>query len=323
MALNIQIPEITLDVNVAVSQKILIAHQGDTKTRFVKIKLTQNGTQIALDGSTCQAIIKASNNGTVKAVNDCTIADNKVTAELTAIMLDTPGNLNCEIAILEGDKIITSAVFTVYVQPSTAANESGITASAEYGALNSALTSIADVAEKAVLVQEMVDDIADLQQASDLINKKADYLKITGDVDLNQLNGSTFSPMTECIIYNLYGVQNLGHAPVVVTNGFRGYVVVSRQNVNDVVTVEQELHLLMLDRAYPGGYAHHIYTRCMHPDISGTHWSGWTVTATSIDIANLQRQIDNLPTGGVQLSGNVSFSYNGTTSSIQGTGVIE
>lgn len=322
MSLSITIPEITLDINEAVSQKLLIAHQGDTKTRYVKVKLTQNGAQITLDSSTMQAIIKASINGIVKAVNDCTISENKVTAELTAVMLDTPGTLDCEISIIEDNKCITSAVFAIYVQQSTASDESQITASAEYGALNAALTSIADVAEKAELVQEMVDNIADLQSANNLITRKTDYYKITGDVDLNWLDGSTFSPMVETTIYNLCNVQVLGHSPVTLTGGYRGYVIVSRQSANDVATAEQELHLIVPDRRYPGGMIHQTYTRLKHPDVSGTHWTSFVTLANSVDINNLQQQIDNLPSGGTQLSGNVSFVYNGSNSSVQGTGVI-
>lgn len=323
MSLSITIPEITLDINEAVSQSLLIAHQGDTKTRFVKIKLTQNGTQITLDSATMQAVIKASNGGTVKAVNNCTIADNKITAELTAVMLDTPGTLDSEISIIEDDKCITSAVFAVYVQQSTASDESQITASAEYGALNAALTSIADVADKAELVQEMVDNIAELQSANSLITRKTDYYKITGNVDLNWLDGSTFSPMVDTTVYNLYNVPVLAHAPVTLSNGYRGYVIVSRQSSNDVVTVEQELHLIVPDSRYSGGMVHQIYTRLYHPDIASPHWTSFVSLATSVDIYNLQQQINNLPSGGVQFSGNVSFTYNGSTSSIQGTGVTE
>ena len=164
--------KITLDVNDTRAFTVLNAHQGDSKTRFIDITLTENGNTITLS-SNYVATVKASINSKTKAVNTAVVntTNNVVTVELTKTMLDTPGLLNCEVILQEGQQFVTSATFTVKVAESVISDESEIVASQEFGKLLDALIEIKDIEDKAERVQTLVDNIDKLKSADDIINR--------------------------------------------------------------------------------------------------------------------------------------------------------
>lgn len=164
--------KITLDVNDTRAFTILNAHQGDSKTRFIDITLTENGNTITLS-SNYVATVKASINSKTKAVNTAVVnaTNNVITVELTKTMLDTPGLLNCEVILQEGQQFVTSATFTVKVAESVISDESEIVASQEFGKLLDALTEIKDIEDKAERVQTLVDNIDKLKSANDIVTR--------------------------------------------------------------------------------------------------------------------------------------------------------
>lgn len=164
--------KITLDVNDTRAFMVLNAHQGDNKTRFIDITLTENGNNITLS-SNYVATVKASINSKTKAVNTAVVntTNNVITVELTKTMLDTPGLLNCEVILQEGQQFVTSATFTVKVAESVISDESEIVASQEFGKLLDALIEIKDIEDKADRVQTLVDNIDKLKSADDIINR--------------------------------------------------------------------------------------------------------------------------------------------------------
>lgn len=164
--------KITLDVNDTRTFTVLNAHQGDSKTRFIDITLTDSGNAITLS-SNYFATVKASINNKAKAVNTAVVdaTNNVVTVELTKTMLDTPGLLNCEVILQEGQQFVTSATFTVKVAESVISDESAIVASQEFGKLLDALIEIKDIEDKAERVQTLVDNIDKLKSADDIINR--------------------------------------------------------------------------------------------------------------------------------------------------------
>ena len=135
--MQLQHQKITLDVNDTRAFTVLNAHQGDSKTRFIDITLTENGNTITLSSSYV-ATVKASINNKTKAVNTAVVdtTKNVVTVELTKIMLDTPGLLNCEVILQEGQQFVTSATFTVKVAESVISDETEIVKSQEFGKFN-------------------------------------------------------------------------------------------------------------------------------------------------------------------------------------------
>lgn len=164
--------KITLDVNDTRAYTVLNAHQGDSKTRFIDIILTDSGNTITLS-SNYVATVKASINNKTKAVNTAVVdaTNNVVTVELTKTMLDTPGLLNCEVILQEGQQIVTSATFAVKVAESVISDESEIVKSQEFGKLNDALAEIKEIEDKADKVQGLVDNIDKLKSADDIINR--------------------------------------------------------------------------------------------------------------------------------------------------------
>lgn len=170
--MDIKHQSLVLDINETRNYTFIKACQGDQKSRYIDCTLTQNGSVLRLT-SNYRAIVKASINNEVKAINSCTIdtTSQVIVVELTSIMLDTPGILNCEITVQDGQQIVTSQAFAVQVRQSTVANETEIKKSKEYGALVDALSSIADVESKADKVQGLVDNIDKLKSADDIIKR--------------------------------------------------------------------------------------------------------------------------------------------------------
>lgn len=170
--MQLQHQKITLDVNDTRAFTVLNAHQGDSKTRFIDITLTENGSTITLS-SNYVATVKASINNKTKAVNTAVVntTNNVITVELTKTMLDTPGLLNCEVILQDNQQFVTSATFAVKVAESVISDESEIVASKEFGKLLDALTEIKDIEDKADRVQTLVDNIDKLKSANDIINR--------------------------------------------------------------------------------------------------------------------------------------------------------
>lgn len=170
--MQLQHQKIALDVNDTRAFTVLNAHQGDSKTRFIDITLTENGNTITLSSSYV-ATVKASINNKTKAVNTAVVdaTKNVITVELTKTMLDTPGLLNCEVILQEGQQFVTSATFTVKVAESVISDESAIVASQEFGKLLDALIEIKDIEDKADRVQTLVDNIDKLESANDIVTR--------------------------------------------------------------------------------------------------------------------------------------------------------
>ena len=170
--MQLQHQKITLDVNDTRAFTVLNAHQGDSKTRFIDITLTESGNTITLS-SNYVATVKASINNKTKAVNTAVVdaTKNVITVELTKTMLDTPGLLNCEVILQDNQQFVTSATFTVKVAESVISDESEIVASQEFGKLLDALIEIKDIEDKADRVQTLVDNIDKLESANDIVTR--------------------------------------------------------------------------------------------------------------------------------------------------------
>lgn len=173
--MDIKHQSIILDVNKANILPNIIAHQGDKKTRFIDVTLTMSGEELILNDS-YRAILKASNNGEVKAINDCEIdlEQNIIIVELTSTMLDTAGFLNCEITVVDEDKYITSQNFLVEVSLSTVSDEDEIETSKEYGTLVRLMNEVSKIESDAKVVKDIISHLAEITDIDALVNSKAD-----------------------------------------------------------------------------------------------------------------------------------------------------
>lgn len=181
--MDIKHQSIILDVNKANILPNIIAHQGDQKTRFIDVTLTMSGEELILNDS-YRAILKASNNGEVKAINDCEIdlEQNIIIVELTSTMLDTAGFLNCEITVVDEDKYITSQNFLVEVSLSTVSDEDEIETSKEYGTLVRLMNEVSKIESDAKVVKDIISHLAEITDIDALVNSKAD--KETVEIEL-------------------------------------------------------------------------------------------------------------------------------------------
>ena len=173
--MDIKHQSIILDVNKANILPNIIAHQGDQKTRFIDVTLTMSGEELILNDS-YRAILKASNNGEVKAINDCEIdlEQNIIIVELTSTMLDTAGFLNCEITVVDEDKYITSQNFLVEVSLSIVSDEDEIETSKEYGTLVRLMNEVSKIESDAKVVKDIISHLAEITDIDTLVNSKAD-----------------------------------------------------------------------------------------------------------------------------------------------------
>ena len=197
--MNLIHQEITLDVNDNKNTVVVNAHQGDAGTRFIDVTLTQSGEAIPMS-NTFTATAKASLFGMVKGLNKCEVdtTDNKIIVELTDTMLDTPGRLNCEITLSEGEQIITSQIFTVDVTESVVDESKEIAKDTDLAKLQRAIFLVGELSQLENL--EELDN-----KATTAYNRFAQY---SGeDVDLN------VSDITDTLVVNLYNC-NVTNAPV-------------------------------------------------------------------------------------------------------------
>lgn len=197
--MNLIHQEITLDVNDNKNTVVVNAHQGDAGTRFIDVTLTQSGEAIPMSEA-FTATAKASLFGMVKGLNKCEVdtTDNKIIVELTDTMLDTPGRLNCEITLSEGEQIITSQIFTVDVTESVVDESKEIAKDTDLAKLQRAIFLVGELSRLENL--EELDN-----KATTAYNRFAQY---SGeDVDLN------VSDITDTLVVNLYNC-NVTNAPV-------------------------------------------------------------------------------------------------------------
>ncbi|MCI6653033.1 MAG: pyocin knob domain-containing protein [Ruminococcus sp.] len=213
--MNLIHQEITLDVNDNKNTVVVNAHQGDAGTRFIDVTLTQCGEIISMS-NTFTATAKASLFGMVKGLDKCEVdtSNNKIIVELTDTMLDTPGRLNCEITLSEGEQIITSQIFTVDVTESVVDESKEIAKDADLAKLQRAIFLVGELSRLENL--EELDN-----KATTAYNRFAQY---SGeDVDLN------VSDITDTLVVNLYNC-NVTNAPV--EGKFSGTVVSLSQKGN-------------------------------------------------------------------------------------------
>lgn len=176
--MQLQHQKITLDVNDTRAFTVLNAHQGDSRTRFIDITLTENENTITLS-SNYVATVKASINNKTKAVNTAVVdaTNNVVTVELTKTMLDTPGLLNCEVILQDNQQFVTSATFTVKVAESVISDESEIVESQEFGALNEALENVKKIEDNAEIVKDMLERISEVGTLDEIAQSVVDIKK--------------------------------------------------------------------------------------------------------------------------------------------------
>lgn len=121
------------------------AKQGDQETRFVEITPLDKGVAYTIEAGVTARLQATKPDGTT-ILDNCTISDGKITAELTAQVLAVSGFVIAEIGLYKGTELLSSALFNVEVQE-TAYDPNAPISSDEYNALVEALAEAEEFSE--------------------------------------------------------------------------------------------------------------------------------------------------------------------------------
>lgn len=113
------------------------AKQGDQETRFVEITPLDKGQAYTIEAGVTARFQATKPDGTT-ILDDCTISDGKITAELTAQVLAVAGFVVAEIGLYKGTELLSSALFYVDVEE-LAYDPNAPESSDEYNSLVNAL----------------------------------------------------------------------------------------------------------------------------------------------------------------------------------------
>lgn len=129
------ITDINLELTGETKRFEVQAKQGDKGTRFVRVRLTNNGAEFEMpSGVTVIANIQKPDRKF--CFNECTLEENKVLVPLTNQALAVAGTAECDIEIRDGggNLILSSQAFTIEIEKSMR-DESAIESSNEFTAL--------------------------------------------------------------------------------------------------------------------------------------------------------------------------------------------
>lgn len=113
--------EILKSLSVDVAKKntfqAIVAKQGDTASRFLKIQMMNEGVPIIVDGSSSVTINARRSDTQSKTFLGTVNADGTVTVPLTQWMLAIDGLMSCSVTVVDGEgRKLTTTSFTVNVE---------------------------------------------------------------------------------------------------------------------------------------------------------------------------------------------------------------
>lgn len=177
------ITDITLELTGEEQLYMVSAKQGDKKTRYVRVLLTNNGKEfIVPDGMIAIANIKKPDRKF--CYNECNIEDNRIIIELTNQALAAAGTGHCDVEIRDKDNevVLSTQAFTIEIEESMR-NEDAIKSSNEMTALETKVQEYIDEMIKTKTIMESVEDAVriaeDARKAAETERKKAEATRIT------------------------------------------------------------------------------------------------------------------------------------------------
>ena len=114
----------------APNQAVLAVKQGDIDSRLVECTLLNDGVEETIPEGTAARVAFRKPDGK-QVLNDAEISDNRVCFLLTQQMLAAIGEASCEVILTKDEEWLSSAVFSVEIQP-PACDGSEIESSPEY-----------------------------------------------------------------------------------------------------------------------------------------------------------------------------------------------
>lgn len=148
--LNTITKDIVLDVSRETAFNAILAKQNDLNTRFLKVKLTNEGTPISVKADTIATINAARKTGRAKSFKGTVNNDGTVTVPITSWMLKNAGTLRCDISVIDVDseQKLTSMPFDILVDRASVTNGE-ISEDEDYNLLVNLLKDCEDTMKKA------------------------------------------------------------------------------------------------------------------------------------------------------------------------------
>jgi len=137
------VASISLDFGQETFPARIFAKRGDQDSRYVEITPLNMGQPLTIPAGSTARIQATKPDGT-QVINDATITDGKIYAELTAQMLAVAGFVVAEIALYQGGSRLSSQLFLVNVKD-TAYSEEVVTSSNEFKTLIDALDAVDNI----------------------------------------------------------------------------------------------------------------------------------------------------------------------------------
>ena len=158
-SLLVVVRDVVADVLSRNSVKPVVAKQNDASSRFLNVRIQENGKDMNID-STCSVVLNVQRpDGSVGMIRGSINEDGTVRVGLSSWVLEQAGTVSCDISVVREDSTkLTTMTFYVEVEPAVCCDG-----------------DIIDTEDYSVLV----DLINDTQNAYDLVNEAAEQATAT------------------------------------------------------------------------------------------------------------------------------------------------
>lgn len=184
--------------------------QLDNTSRFI-IKLFDDGEPYEMTKEDKVEVAIAKNDGTFVVI-EAEFYDNSVTCLLTENALAIPGMTKCEVRVLNGSKVLTSASFKIYIRENIVNNEK-IKSTSEYKALEGLINEAKIMQESLKKGESVIEDVNKIKENLTEIkesildkSKEIDDNLAVADEKINLIK--TYISKSETAIENLTNNQN-------------------------------------------------------------------------------------------------------------------
>lgn len=138
---------VILDVSDINRIQAIMGKQYDKQSRYLKVELVSLGEKIMVESNATVTINAKRPDGTAASYAGTVNTDGTVTVPLTYWMLQLDGTVLCDISIIVGDSMLTSAYFELAVQVATV-SEVDIETDDNYPILVELINEVEDVKEQ-------------------------------------------------------------------------------------------------------------------------------------------------------------------------------
>lgn len=184
--------------------------QLDNTSRFI-IKLFDDGEPYEMTKEDKVEVAIVKNDGTFVVI-EAEFYDNSVTCLLTENALAIPGMTKCEVRVLNGSKVLTSASFKIYIRENIVNNEK-IKSTSEYKALEGLINEAKIMQESLKKGESVIEDVNKIKENLTEIkesildkSKEIDDNLAVADEKINLIK--TYISKSETAIENLTNNQN-------------------------------------------------------------------------------------------------------------------